>query len=514
VAVWRSRFDLIGLTEKEVGLLYTAFEDVASLSSAGCVNTKQLMAYCKIDKHVVAAKMLASFKKGQTFAGFVFELWDVCTTDQDELADFVFALYDVHGDGINAQDAMTLLTDLFGETAFKARRTEILTQLFDNEYEPKPITRAQFKSFTRKQATTLFLVFNVQRKICESVVGRPFWEGQAKNRARMSPEDLKTISQVRQDVLTGRLQYDTDGLETGTKGAGKKTASAAAAGGGRAGNGNAGGKAPPRGQSQRGLEPSPFLLADSRGKSLTNGALRGPSYRGTAPPHATVPGSPNRLPAVATSPSSGSVTPPEPADAPDAHGPVGFHLFRGQSEKPDRPTALKDLKDAHRMSQSAKAPSGGGGVDADPKKKKKKLVESNKLDRQSLKAVLKAASSQLDEEDDDAVAAGAAAISLPLSSPGQGGSATSTVSSGGAGKGKVKDADKGGGGFGSLFGGGKKKAAAAAAAAAAEKQKRSDEPPPPLPGILRSERAKKRPPSDKKVLFDVPEGPDEVDYDL
>jgi len=378
VAVWRSRFDLMGLKEKEVGLLRTAFEDVASLSSAGCVNAKQLMAYCKIDKHVVAAKMLASFKKGQSFAGFVFELWDVCTTDQDGLADFVFALYDVHGDGINAQDAMTLLTDLFGETAFKARRTEILTQLFDNEYEPKPITRAQFKSFTRKQATTLFLVFNVQRKICESIVGRPFWEGQAKNRARMSPEDLKTISQVRQDVLTGRLQYDTDGLETGTKGAGKKTAAAAAAGGGRAGNGNASGKAPPRGQSQRGLDPSPLLSADSRGKSLTNGAQRGPSYRGPAPPHAAGAGSPTRRPALATSPSSGSVTPPEPADAPDTHGPpVGFHLYRGQSEKPDRPTALKDLKDAHHMSQSAKAPSGGGGggggaVAVDPKKKKKK----------------------------------------------------------------------------------------------------------------------------------------------
>ena len=357
VSVWKSRFDLMELTERDVGLLYTAFEDVASLSSAGRVNAKQLMAYCKIDKTVFAARMLSSFKKGQPFAGFVFELWDMCTTDQDELADFVFSLYDVSGDGINAQEALTLLTELYGEAAFKpgsARRTEILMQLFENEYEPKPITRAQFKSFTRKQATTLFLAFNVQRKICESIVGRTFWDGQVKNRARMSPADLTTISLVRQDVLTGRLQYDTDGLEM-LAGTGKKTP---AAGGG-------GGKAPLRGQSQRGLDPPP-PHAVSRGQSLTKSALRGPSERGLAPPptHSPAAGSAVRKQASTRGGKmpSGAVTPPEPAIATAAapatdnghersrDGPVGFFLRRGQSEKPaeqhprDRPPALKDTK--------------------------------------------------------------------------------------------------------------------------------------------------------------------------
>ena len=216
VQVWRTRFDSLRLTEKEIGQLYEVFVGVIDASQRKHIKARDIITYCNMDKYAFAVRMLSSFaKKGQPFAGFVFELWDICTTDEKDLADFVFSLYDFTGDGITAEEAQTMLSELYGETAFKneKRRSELMTHLYGSATEARPVSRTQFKMFTRKQAPSLFMAFSVQKKISESIVGKPFWDAQCRKRNKMSPGELTTINQLRQEILTGRLTMDDEGFE-------------------------------------------------------------------------------------------------------------------------------------------------------------------------------------------------------------------------------------------------------------------------------------------------------------
>jgi Ca2+-binding EF-hand superfamily protein len=81
---WRSRFELLQLKENEIGMLYEIFQQ-CDISKRNKVNTRHLTTYCKMEKVPFTNRMLATFKKGQNFAGFVFELWDICTTDEGNL---------------------------------------------------------------------------------------------------------------------------------------------------------------------------------------------------------------------------------------------------------------------------------------------------------------------------------------------------------------------------------------------------------------------------------------------
>ena len=227
VLAWQSRFDLLRLSEKEIGQLYEVFVNVTEASQRNYIKARDIITYCNMDKYAFAVRMLSSFaKKGQSFAGFVFEIWDICTTDEKDLADFVFSLYDFTGEGITADEAQTMLSELYGETAFKneKRRTELMTHLYGSATEARPVSRTQFKMFTRKQAPSLFMAFSVQKKISESIVGKPFWDAQCRKRNKMSPKDLTTIGQVRQEILTGRLTMDDEGFEnTNTADEGSQT---------------------------------------------------------------------------------------------------------------------------------------------------------------------------------------------------------------------------------------------------------------------------------------------------
>ena len=216
VLPWRTRFDSLRLTEKEIGQLYEVFISVIDASQRTHIKTRDIITYCNMDKYAFAVRMLSSFsKKGQTFPGFVFEIWDICTTDEKDLADFVFSLYDFTGDGISAEEAQTMLSELYGEAAFKneKRRTEMMTHLYGSATEARPVSRSQFKMFTRKQAPSLFMAFSVQKKISESIVGKSFWDAQCRKRNKMSAGELTILGQLRQEILTGRLTMDEEGFE-------------------------------------------------------------------------------------------------------------------------------------------------------------------------------------------------------------------------------------------------------------------------------------------------------------
>ena len=130
---------------------------------------------------------------------------------------------------------------------------------------------------------------------------------------------------------------------------------------------------------------------------------------------------------------------------------------------------------------------------------RKKLVESNKLDKHALKAVLKATMHVDEDEDDDGKKPVEAAgdVAALLQSGAKGGGATAAAD----------DQAKDKGGLLAMFSRVEKKGKA-------QKKKKMPAEPPPT-SILLTDEKKKRRPSDKRVVFDIPEGEDEdFGYDI
>lgn len=84
VRSWKTRFEILRLTESEVGQLYQVFINV-DIAEKNKIDTSNLTAYLKVEKNMFAKRMLSSFKKGVRFEGFLFEVWNLCTIDETEL---------------------------------------------------------------------------------------------------------------------------------------------------------------------------------------------------------------------------------------------------------------------------------------------------------------------------------------------------------------------------------------------------------------------------------------------
>lgn len=86
VRSWRARFEILNLTECEVGMLYQVFLD-SDVAEKNVVNTNHLTAYLKVEKNLFARRMLSSFQNGVRFEGFVFEIWSLCTIEENDLGE-------------------------------------------------------------------------------------------------------------------------------------------------------------------------------------------------------------------------------------------------------------------------------------------------------------------------------------------------------------------------------------------------------------------------------------------
>ena len=88
VGCWKSRFDILQLTENEIGQLYQVFL-AADVTETRVVDTTQFTTYLKVDQNLFAGRMLSSFKKGIRFEGFVFEVWNLCTIEENDLGEMI-----------------------------------------------------------------------------------------------------------------------------------------------------------------------------------------------------------------------------------------------------------------------------------------------------------------------------------------------------------------------------------------------------------------------------------------
>ena len=83
---WRSRFQTLKLTEKDVAHLYDVYKH-ADLTVKNSVKTAHLMSYLKVEDIHFAKRMLSAFNSGAKFEGFVFEIWNLCTIDETDLGE-------------------------------------------------------------------------------------------------------------------------------------------------------------------------------------------------------------------------------------------------------------------------------------------------------------------------------------------------------------------------------------------------------------------------------------------
>ena len=428
---WQTRFNQLKLSEKEVGQLYEVYERVVPPDALRqAVLLKPLVVLCKLDGKPLATRMLAAFAKGQPFVGFVFALWHVCTTDERDLADYVFGLYNVQSDGsISAESAQTMLLELYGE-AFKEggrRRGELMLQLYGHSSDPKPLTRKEFKSFCRRQSATLFMAFNVQKKIAEAVVGKPFWEAQSRKRERIPDGEMVLVAKVRADILSGRLLDDEDNDEDATggdgddddddgedSGAARARASAAAAVAAAAAAKTSAVKAKSQKVIPLAEAPSGTIKVSSSGGGAGGGGVGAVGTAKIKPK------------------SRASFDAPLKNGANGNDDPQGFRRRSPSLESapmPDKVTYLTEVRGVTSEAALKQAKKAMAEAKDDKKGGRKKLVESNKLDKHALKAVLKA-TMHIDEDDDDeakkpaeAAGDGAAATAVSLKSGTKGGAA-------------------------------------------------------------------------------------------
>jgi hypothetical protein len=88
---WKTQFEILRLTECEIGQLYRVFKD-ADITRKKLIKTSHLISYLKVEKNLFAKRMLSSFKNGVPFEGFVFEVWDICTVDEADLGEILYYL--------------------------------------------------------------------------------------------------------------------------------------------------------------------------------------------------------------------------------------------------------------------------------------------------------------------------------------------------------------------------------------------------------------------------------------
>ena len=518
VRKWQTRFNQLKLSEKEVGQLYEVYEHLVPPDALRqAVTLKALITLCKLDGKPLATRMLAAFVKGQPFVGFVFALWHVCTTDERDLADYVFGLYHVHkNDGtISADNAQTMMLELYGD-AFKEgnrRRGEIMLQLYGHTSEAKPLTRKEFKSFCRRQSATLFMAFNVQKKIAEAVVGKPFWEVQSRKRARIPDNEMVQVAKLRGDILSGRLLGDDEDA-TGDGGDDDEHDNDdddddGSRGGGGGGDDSAAAKS---------RAAAAAALAAAAASKLAVVKVKSQKII----PVAETAGVLTKAAAAATSSSGGGAagstkTKPKSRASFDVSGPrksgangnddptaspQGFRKRSPSLESAptqEKVTYLTEVRGVTSESVMKMAKKALAETKDEKKGPRKKLVESNKLDKHALKAVLKATMHVDEDEDDDGKKPVEAAgdVAALLQSGAKGGGATAAAD----------DQAKDKGGLLAMFSRVEKKGKA-------QKKKKMPAEPPPT-SILLTDEKKKRRPSDKRVVFDIPEGEDEdFGYDI
>eukprot|EP00943_MAST-04B_sp_MAST-4B-sp1_P002237 g2237.t1 len=126
------------------------------------------------------------------FTEFVLCVWNYCTFNKPALMRFAFELYDEDGSGlIDADELLLMLKELYGKSKYKKNPKaqnvykKILSQFTNESSGACEITFIDFRNFCIKYPAMLYPAFTVQLNFQNAILGRSYWEAEAKKRRQI-----------------------------------------------------------------------------------------------------------------------------------------------------------------------------------------------------------------------------------------------------------------------------------------------------------------------------------------
>jgi Ca2+-binding EF-hand superfamily protein len=140
------------------------------------------------------------------FTEFVLCVWNYCTFNKPALMRFAFELYDEDGSGlIDADELLLMLKELYGKSKYKKNPKaqnvykKILSQFTNESSGACEITFIDFRNFCIKYPAMLYPAFTVQLNFQNAILGRSYWEAEAKKRRQIEIQVANNTSNLDHD---------------------------------------------------------------------------------------------------------------------------------------------------------------------------------------------------------------------------------------------------------------------------------------------------------------------------
>ena len=144
------------------------------------------------------------------FQEFVLSVYNYCTFNKQSLTRFAFDLYDEDNSGlIDADELLLMLKELYGKKNYKRNLKaqnvykKILSQFSNETTGACEISFIEFRKFCVKYPAMLYPAFTIQSNFQNAILGRSYWESQAKIRRQIEIQVASSDDSNNNDGGTG-----------------------------------------------------------------------------------------------------------------------------------------------------------------------------------------------------------------------------------------------------------------------------------------------------------------------
>lgn len=209
---WKPQFDVIKLTEKDVGKIYKIFRKIDK-DNSGTIQILEMLNYFDIDRNRFTERVFGIFDEdgsGQIdFREFTISLWNYCTLGKSTLALFAFDLYDKDNSGIiDTNEIQLMLEEIYGKSySVNKHAQKIAVKIQQMTLATKDVTKDMFRDFLKKHPALLFPAFQMQKLIKKKVLGYRFWKSYTDRRIELSKGVYLSVGQITELLNHNALEY-------------------------------------------------------------------------------------------------------------------------------------------------------------------------------------------------------------------------------------------------------------------------------------------------------------------
>lgn len=133
IAAWKPEFDVLCLTERDIGRLYKIFRKV-DVDGSGQIELAELLVHMDVDRTPFTQRVFSIFDEDGSgeidFREFVLSLWNYCALSRATLVLFAFDLYDRDSSGEISCDEVAKMVHTYIHTILKRKRLNYYVLLF------------------------------------------------------------------------------------------------------------------------------------------------------------------------------------------------------------------------------------------------------------------------------------------------------------------------------------------------------------------------------------------------